>query len=393
MKLCYRFRFYPTLEQEQKLSRIFGATRFVYNWALKLRTDSYRAGQTINYHTSSAALTILKKKPGHEWLKEISSVPTQQALRHLQSAFKNYFEKRSAYPRFKKKHGKQSIEYTRSAFKWNTNTQRLTVSQLGSLQVRISRRFKSNPTTLTITKSPSGRYFVTLVLNEPKTDLPKTGQTVGVDLGVNRLATLSTGEYIPNTKTLGKYLCKLAHEQRTLSRRVRGSCRYERQRIKVARLHEKIANTRQDYLHKFTTDLVRRFDVICIEDLNVRGMIQNHHLARSLSDASLGMVRMLLEYKCAWYGRDLKKVDRFFPSSKQCWVCGHILESLHLSVRSWMCPNCHTLHDRDENASQNILAAGHAVSARGGRIRREAESLSASPSEARTTHFARESGA
>ncbi len=382
MKLRYRFRFYPTPEQQRTLARVFGATRYVYNWALTLRTDSYRGGHTINYPASSAALTALKQQPEHAWLNEISSVPTQQALRHLQVAFKNFFEKRSHYPSFKKKHGKQSAEYTRSAFQWNARTKTLTISQLGHLNLRLSRAFVSSPTTVTITKSPAGRYFVTLVLDEPKAQWPKTGQRVGVDLGVNRLATLSTDEHIPNPKFLTTSQRRLAHEQRTLARRVKGSGRYKRQRIKIARLHEKIADTRQDYLHKFTTDLVRRFDVICIEDLNVRGMVQNHHLARSLSDASLGTVGTLLEYKCAWYGRDLQRVDRFFPSSKQCCVCGHLLESLPLSVRSWTCPNCHTVHDRDENASQNILAAGHAVTARGGRVRREAEALSASPAEA-----------
>lgn len=376
MKVRYRFRFYPTQEQEQILARTFGACRYVYNWALKFRTDSYRDGKTINYNASSAALTELKKQPDHDWLSEISSVPTQQSLRHLQTAYKNFFEKRSGYPAFKKKHGKQSAEYTRSAFNWDKENRTLTVSQLGRLKIHFSRSFVSGPTTVTITKSPSGRYFVTFVLDETKEKLPKTGQGVGIDLGINRLATLSNGEHIPNPKHLNRYQRKLARAQRVLSRRKKGSGRYNRQKVKVARIHEQIADSRLDHLHKFTTDLVRRFDVICVEDLNVRGMVRNHHLARSLSDASLGQVVTLLSYKCDWYGKELKQVDRFFPSSKRCHVCGYILESLPLSIREWICPECMTVHDRDENAAKNIeLAGGQPVSARGESVRRKATSV------------------
>lgn len=373
MKVRYRFRLYPTSEQEQILAQTFGACRYVYNWALRLRTDSYRDGITINYNASSAALTKLKKQSDHVWLNEISCVPTQQTLRHLQTAYKNFFEKRSGYPTFKKKHGKQTAEYTRSAFQWDVPTKTLTVSQLGRLKIRFSRSFVSSPTTVTITKSPTGRYFVTLVLDETKEKFTKTGQSVGIDLGINRLATLSDGTHIPNPKYLSRYERKLVRAQRILSKRKKGSGRYNRQKIKVARIHETISNKRLDHLHKFTTDLVRRFDVICVEDLNVRGMVRNHRLARSLSDASLGQVVALLSYKCDWYGKELKQVDRFFPSSKRCHVCGYILESLSLSVRAWTCPQCGTTHDRDENAAKNIeLAAGHAVSAREEFVRRKA---------------------
>lgn len=390
VKVRYRFRLYPTEEQERVLARTFGAVRYVYNWALKVRTDSYRNGKTINYNASSAALTDLKKRTDHEWLTEVSSVPTQQSLRHLQTAFKNFFGQRSGYPTFKKKHGKQSAEYTSSAFKWNARTKTLTVSQLGQLKLRLSRSFKSSPTTATIIKSPAGRYYVTLVLDEMVKKLPKTGQSIGVDLGINRLATLSNGEHIPNPKYLAKYGRKLAREQCNLSRRVKGSSRYNRQKTKIARLHEKIANARLDHLHKFTTDLVRRFDVICIEDLNVVGMVRNHHLARSLSDAALGQCDTLLAYKCDWYGKELRRVDRFFPSSKRCSDCGHIVESLPLSVRSWVCPQCGSVHDRDENASKNIeLAGGQPVSARGGQVRRKATAVAKRIARRNANHPAR----
>ncbi len=369
VKVRYRYRFYPTPEQSRILTNVFGASRFVYNWALRQRTDAYQVGKRMNYNGSSAALTVLKKQPDYAWLNDVSSVPTQQSLRHLQTAFKNFFEKRSAYPSFKRKHDKQSAEYTRSAFTWNAMNKNLCVAQLGRLDIRWCRAFTSYPTTVTITKSPSGKYFVTLVLDESKDPFPKTGQSIGIDLGVLRLATLSNGETIPNPKHLNRYQTKLAHEQRNLSRKKKGSHRYEFQRVKIARLHERIANTRQDHLHKVTTDLVRRFDIICMEDLHVRGMVRNHHLARSLSDAALGEFSTMVGYKCQWYGKEQRLVDRFYPSSKRCNDCGHIVKELSLSVRSWVCPECGAIHDRDENASKNILAAGQAVTARRATIR------------------------
>ena len=199
--------------------------------------------------------------------------------------------------------------------------------------------------------------------------IPKTGQKVGIDLGINRLATLSTGERIANPKHLGKRLGKLARAQRVLARRVKGSGRWHRQRLAVARLQAHIADCRSDHLHKVTTDLVRRFDVLCIEDLNVRGMLGNRSLARSIADVGMHAFRTMLEYKCSWYGRDLRTVDRFYPSSKRCSGCGFVSEKMPLDLRSWTCPECSSPHDRDENAAKNILAAGHAASARGGRVR------------------------
>jgi len=370
VKLRYRFRFYPTNAQKKILARTFGACRYVYNWALRLRTDSYRDGKTINYNASSIALTKLKKHEDHAWLNEVSSVPTQNALRHLQAAFRNFFEKRSRYPAFKRKYDKQRAEYTGSAFKWDAVNRNLCLSGVGRLRVRWSRTFESNPTTVTVSKDRAGRYHATLVLDEKRANLPKTKKVVGVDLGVSRLATLSSGERIPNPRHLAKQTNKLARAQRILSRRVKGSGRWKRAKLRVAKIHAKIGDSRLDHMNKVTTDLVRRFDTICIEDLNVRGMVKNHAIARSLSDASLGMFGRLVEYKCGWYGKTLKKVDRFFPSSKQCSACGYVLEKLLLSVREWDCPECGTHHDRDENAAKNILAAGHAVTARGGRIRR-----------------------
>jgi putative transposase len=365
----YRFRCYPDPDQQVLLARTFGCCRFVYNWALRLRTDNFKAGTTINYNASSAALTALKKTPEHQWLNEVSCVPEQQALRHLQTAYKNFFEKRSSYPTFKRKTGKQAAEYTRSAFKWDAGTRTLILAKIGRLKIRWSRGFTSYPSTVTITKDRAGRYFVTLTLDEQVKKLPKTGEAVGVDLGISRLATLSTGERIHNPKFLRKAEKKLAKAQRILSRREPGSSRRKRTQLRVAKIQAHLADARRDHLNKVTTNLIRRFDVICIEDLNVRGMVRNHSLARSLTDAAFGTFRSMLEYKSTWYGREIKTVDRFFPSSKRCHVCGHIVEALPLSVREWNCPECGAHHDRDENAAINILAAGHAVAVRGGSVR------------------------
>jgi len=366
----YKFRCYPAPPQARELARVFGSARHAYNWALRLRTDSYKGGKTVNYVGCSSEWTRHRNASEFSWLKRTSSVPQQQALRHLQTSFKNFFERRTGYPAFKRKHGKQSAEYTKSAFSWDPVNRNLRLSGVGRLDVHWSRRFASSPSTITITKDRAGRYFVTLCLDEQVTPMPKTGESVGIDLGVSRLATLSTGERVANPQHLGRNLAKLGRMQRQLSRRHRGSGRWSRKRLAVARLHAHVADSRKDYLDKFTTSLVRRFDVLAIEDLNVRGMMANHCLARAIGDAGLSTFRRMVTYKCLRYGKELKTVDRFFPSSKRCHRCGHVVETLPLSTREWDCPECGAHHDRDENAAINILAAGHAVPARGGTVRR-----------------------
>jgi len=368
VKVRYRFRFYPTDGQKQTLARVFGTCRYVYNWALRLRTDAYyKEGRSVSYHESSALLTMFKKTPEHAWLKKISSVPPQQALRHLQTAFVNFFEKRTAYPKFKRKDGDQSAEYTTSGFRWRNGD--LLLPNMGHLKICWSRTFASKPTTVTVTKDTAERYFVTLCLDETVVKLPLVHKAVGIDLGITTLATLSTGEKIRNPRHLEQAQKRLARAQRDLARKKNGSNRKTIQRLRVARLHAKIADARADYLHKVTTDLVRRFDVIVVEDLNVCGMVKNHALARALSDASLGTFLSMLRYKCEWYGRELRTVDRFYPSSKRCFDCGYVLENLDLGCREWACPECGKKHDRDVNAAKNILAAGQAVTARGGKVR------------------------
>ncbi len=369
----YTFRAYPSVPQERALAKTFGCVRFVFNRALRLRSDSYAENKTsVSYGQTSAALTAWKKEPDCLWLNGVSSVPLQQCLRHLQTAFRNFFEKRAAYPRFKSRRGEQGAEFTRSAFRWDGSQRNLTLAKIGHLRIRWSRQFASTPSTVTITKDCAGRYFVTLCLDETVAALPGTGLRVGIDLGTNRLATYSNGERVANPLHLQRKLAKLAKLQRTLARRCKGSGRWHRQRLKVARLHARIADSRREFLAKLTTDLIRRFDDISIEDLDVRGMMADRKHARGISDVGMHAFRRMLTYKCVWYGRELRLAGRFFPSSKLCSECGFMAEEMPLSVRSWTCPQCGAVHDRDENAAKNILAAGHVVTVRGGCVRPKA---------------------
>ena len=361
MKLRWNFRCYPTKKQRQVLAQTFGCTRFVYNRFLTERTNAFKDGQRMNYNQSSAALTKLKQLPEYVWLNQVSSVPVQQSLRHLQTAFKNFFNKQTRYPTFKKKSGNQSAEYTSSGFKFEIGNQRLLIAKMGRFKVKFSRHVSVMPTTVTILQRPSGKYFVSFVVDVVPAPTPETGTNVGIDFGINRLATLSTGERIANPKYLNKYQRKMARIQKNLARKKKGSGRYIRCRKKLAIMHEKIANSRKDVLNKLAWNLVNRFDTICVEDLNLRGMVKNHHLARSLSDASIGAAIRTIETKAKMHGKEVVKVDRWFPSSKMCCVCGSVQESMPLSVRKWTC-KCGAIHDRDECAAINILAVGQTVS-------------------------------
>jgi len=366
MKRRWTFRAYPTPEQAEHLAQTFGCCRLVYNGMLAARTMAFQRGERLTYAGSDKKLTALKHDPEMAFLNDVSAVPLQQALRHLQTAFTNFFAMRSAYPTFKKKgRTRDSATYQRNAFQFNRVSQRLTLAKLGVLTLRVSRCVEVDPSTVTVSRHPSGRYYVSMVVEVQPVKRIKTGLSVGIDFGVSRLATLSTGETIPNPTHLFHRTALLARAQRRLSRKTKGSNRRQEQARRVARLHEKIADARRDSLHKLSTMLARRFDIIYVEDLNLRGMTQNHCLARSLSDASIGTAIRLIEGKAD----AVVKIDRWFPSSKLCAACGHLLDTLSLSVRQWTCPRCGIEHDRDVNAARNILAVGQTVSARGGGVR------------------------
>lgn len=367
IKRAYRFRFYPTPEQEQILARTFGCARFAYNHMLRLRTDAWFNEQKhVGYHETSAALTLLKKQPEYAWLNEVSSVPVQQALRHLQTAFANFFAKRAKYPAFKSKYGPQAAEYTTSAFRWDGKDLKLAKME-APLAIRWSRTLPkaAKLTTVSVSKDPAGRYFVSLLCDDSVRPRPAAVCQVGIDLGLNHFAALSTGEKIAGPKALKKHEAKLALLQRRLAKKQKGSANRAKARIKVAKLHAKIADTRRDFLHKLSTRLINENQVIAIESLAVKNMQRNGCLAKSIGDASWSEFVRQLEYKALWYGRTLVGIDRWYPSSKRCSTCGHTVSSLPLQVREWVCPECGTPHDRDINAARNVLAAGLAVSAHG----------------------------
>ncbi len=365
IKRAYRFRLYPTPEQEQHLAQTFGCARFAYNHMLRLRTDAwFSRRERIGYHETSAALTQLKKDPEFAWLNEVSSVPVQQALRHLQTAFANFFAKRAKYPTFKRKDGQQSAEYTTSAFKWDGKVLKLAKMDK-PLDVRFSRTIPraAKVTTITVSKDAAGRYFVSMLCDDTVQPKAEVEGKVGVDLGLTHFAILSTGEKIAAPNTFRKNEEKLAKLQRRLAKKTKGSANRKKARLKVAKLHAKIADSRKDFLHKLSTRLVNENQVIAIETLAVSNMQKNRHLAKSISDAGWAEFVRQLKYKSLWYGRELVGIDRWYPSSKRCSDCGHTVAKMPLSVREWTCPECGTIHDRDVNAARNVLAAGLAVSA------------------------------
>ncbi|GIH34187.1 transposase [Microbispora amethystogenes] len=368
VKRAYKYRFYPTPEQVEELARTFGCVRLVYNKALEERTRAYTLeGRRVSYAESSAALTAWKREEELAFLNGVSCVPLQQALRHLQAAFANFFAKRAGYPVFKsRKRSRASAEYTRSAFRWRDG--RLWLAKMdGPLDIVWSRPLPegAEPSTVTVSRDAAGRWFVSLLVEEAIRPLGPSGDVVGVDAGITSLVALSrpiprvTDEdgRVANPRHERADRRRLATAQRSLARKAAGSANRARARLKVARAHARIADRRRDFLHKLTTSLVRDNQTVVIEDLTVRHMVKNHSLARAISDAGWRELRSMLEYKARWYGRELVVIDRWFPSSKLCSVCGALAEAMPLHVREWECA-CGAVHDRDVNAARNILAAG-----------------------------------
>ena len=362
-KRAYKYRFYPTDEQKHVLARTFGCARFVYNWALRQKTDAfYQENKRLYYKDLSEALTCLKQQEEYCWLSEVSSVPLQQALRHLDKAFLNFFEGRAKYPTFKKKRHRQSATYTSNAFKCDGTS--LTLAKMTApLDIRWSRSLPNGatPSSVTVSKDCADRYFVSFLVEEDIKQLEPASATVGADLGLKAFVILSTGETIGNPKFFHKDEKKLAKAQRRHARKQKGSKNRAKARQKVARIHARIADRRYDFLHQLSTRLIRENQTICVESLQVKNMVKNHSLAKAISDVGWSEFVSFLSYKAAWYGRNLVKIDKWYPSSKRCFDCGHLLDSLPLDVRIWTCPECGVVHDRDLNAAQNIHAVGLTV--------------------------------
>ena len=383
MQKAFKYRLYPTAEQESLLRRTMGCVRLVYNKALDARTSGwYERQERIGFVETSSMLTNWKKQEDLDFLNEVSSVPLQQGLRNLQKAFTNFWAGRAKYPNFKKKHSGGNAEFTKSAFKWKDG-QVFLAKCTEALPIRWSRDLPEGcePSTITIKLEASGRWFASLLVDgrvgDPTTDiaqLPKSDKQIGLDVGITSLIATSNGDKIANPKHFKQQRSKLKRVQKALSRKQKGSNNRHKAKLQVALVHAAITDARKDFLHKLTTQLVRENQTIVVEDLAIKNMVKNHKLALAISDASWGELIRQLAYKCEWYGRELIKIDRWFPSSKRCGNCGHIVDKLPLNIREWKCPKCKTTHDRDLNAACNILAAGLAVSVCGANIRPDRES-------------------
>jgi putative transposase len=372
VRRAYKYRFYPTDEQAVHLSRTFGCVRLVYNSALEARTTAwYQDARRVGYTETSALLTEWKKTGELGFLNEVSSVPLQQCLRHLQKAFANFWEKRARYPRFKsRKRSRAAAEYTRSAFRWRDG--QLTLAKLAQpLAIVWSRPLPEGlqPSTVTVSRDAAGRWFVSILVQTSTSHLTSSTCEVGVDAGLTALVTLSSGEKVTNPRHERRDRDRLALAARRLSRKQKGSRNRAKARTLLARAHSRIVDRRRDFLHKLSTRLIRENQTVVIEDLGVRDMMRHRNLARAISDASWAEFRSMLEYKADWYGRSMIVVDRWYPSSKTCSACGHLLDRLPLDVREWTCPACGVCHDRDVNAARNILTAGRAVAACGAGVR------------------------
>lgn len=354
---AYKYRIEPTKEQEVLLNKHFGSVRWIYNHFLNDRKTQYlETKKSDNYVVQAGKMALLKKEEDTAWLKEINSQTLQQTLKNLEAAYLNFFRGNAKFPNFKSKHNKNSFRIPQHV---TVEEGRIHVPKFNDgIKLIQHREFKGEIRQCTFSKTQTGKYFVSILVNTTHEHLPKTGKTIGVDLGIKDFAITSDGNKYKNHRWIKTYERKLSKAQKHLSRKKKGSHQYENQRLKVAKIHEKISDCRKDKLHKVSHELVTLYDVICLEDLNVKSMVKNHTLAKHIHDASWGTFVQMLEYKSKWNDKQVVRINRFFPSSKMCSRCGWINNSLKLSDREWICEGCGCVHDRDVNASQNILKEG-----------------------------------
>lgn len=355
---AHKYRAYPTRTQIELLSKTFGSVRFVWNNILDWRNKEYSLnGISVGYAQSTAHLTDIKQQPEFAWLYEVSNVALQQSLRDQDKAFRNFFAKRGAYPKFKSKSDRQSVRLTLSGFRLKDG--KLFVAKSDEpLKFVESRPIPDKISSITISKDASGRYFVAFQSESDVAALPTTSKSVGIDLGISHFIVTSEGVKVKSPKIYQSYETKLARYQRSMSRKKKGGKNRDKARIKVARIHAKIGDSRSDFLHKLSTKIIRENQTVSVEDLDIVGMRKNSNLSKAISDAAWGEFIRQLEYKSARYSRNLIKINQWYPSSQICSSCGHQDGKKALSVREWVCSNCGVLHDRDINAAININTAG-----------------------------------
>ena len=365
VKYTYRFRLYPNKEQRILIAKHFGCSRFLYNHFLARRTKEYlTTGRSNNFVRDCKELTELKKQDEHTWLKEVNSQSLQQAIKNLDAAYGNFFEKRAKFPKFKNKHDKQSFRVPQNI---RLVEDRLVIPKfLEGIKCKVHRPVNEEISFATITKNKSGQYHCTLMVEKEVEQHKKTKKEVGIDLGIKTLAVDSDGKEYENIRPLKSLKHKIKRTQRKLSKRRhkttnKQSKRVEKLRRKLAKLHQKAKDVRQNHLHQTTKRLIDENQVIYLETLAVKNMMKNHCLAGAIADCGWYELTRQLEYKAAWYGRTIVKIDRFFPSSKTCSECHHIKQDLTLKDREWDCPECGTHHDRDVNAAKMILLQGKKI--------------------------------